>query len=196
MNKKKSTLKILLLIAGFAIFLMACGLIDQVMDQIGPAEELVEELIPPDDAPIEEPVIVDEPADIADPGVSDLPAEFALYPRAELFSVTHLDAQTSLHRYLTNDPVEDVLAFFQSEYSYLSFRSEEPCTTWDVADEDAVQFFEELIEIGIHNLLVCHTDGTYFEIAAAFGEGYFAEEDLERLPENLTIIEIAVWEGN
>lgn len=202
MFKEKSILKTLIVIAGLAVFLLACGLIDQVMEQIGPAEALVEELITDLEESVEEPVIVDEPvdidepADIEDPGDSELPADFALYPGAELFSVTNTGEQAWLHRYLTDDPMEEVQAFYQSQYSYLLFEGGDPCLVWDVAEEDSMQFFEELVGSGIHNLWICRTDEMYFEMAPVYGETYITADDLEALPENITVIEIMVWEGN
>ncbi len=196
MFKKKSTRKILLLIAGLAVLLMACGLLNQVLEQIGPAEALVEELITELEESVEEPVIVDEPADIDEPGDSELPADFALYPGAELFSVTNTGEQAWMHRYLTDDPIDEVQAFYQSQYPYLLFEGGDPCFVWDVAEEDAPQFFEELVGIGIHNLWICRTDEMYFEMAPVFGETYITADDLEALPENMTVIEITVWEGN
>lgn len=197
MHEKKSTLKILLVIAGLAVFLIACGLINQVMEQIGPAEALIEELIAPDDAPIEEPVIVDEPADVDEPGDAELPPDFALYPGAELFNVTYMGGQSWVHRYLTNDPVDQVQAFYQSQYPFLLFEDADICIVWDVAEEDFAQFFEELIiGIGVGNLWICRTDEAYFNLAPFFGDTYITAEDLEALPENMTLIEIWVGEGN
>jgi len=203
MFKTKSTRKTLLVIAGLAVFLLACGLIDQVMEQIGPAEALVEELVTELEETVgeleidDEPVDTDQPTVIEDPGDSELPAEFARYPGAEFFSITDAGDNRFVHRYLTNDSMEDVLAFYESEYPYLIFEDTDACKIrWDVSEDGMDLFIEEFIETGIDSLWICRTSEAYFESAPFFGDTYITEEDLELLPENMTVIEIGVWEGN
>lgn len=197
MYEKKSNLKTLFVIAGLAVFLMACGLINQVMEQIGPVEALVEELITEFEDSVEAPVIVDEPAernepeerdepaDVDDPGEAELPSDFVLYPGAEFFHVADVGGSWA-HLYLTNDSEMDVQTFYQSEYPYLVFRFEEPCTTWEVDDDSVAQAFQELIGIGVVNFWICPTDEMGFMI-----EAMMAEDDIGALPENMTLI--LIW---
>jgi len=197
MYKKKSNRKTLLVIAGLAVFLMACGLINQVMEQIGPAEALVEELISEFEESVEEPVMVDEPVDrdepevvdesgeVVEPGDAELPAGFVLYPGAEFLHVADVGGSWA-HLYLTNDSEMDVQTFYQSEYPYLIFRFEEPCTTWEVDDDSAAQALRELIGIGIVNFWICPTEEVGFLI-----EALMPEEDIGALPEGMTLI--LIW---
>jgi len=197
MYKNKSNRKTLLVIAGLAVFLMACGLINQVVEQIGPVEALVEDLVSEFEDSVEAPVIVDEPverdeieerdepAETDQPEDAELPSDFVLYPGAEFFHVADAGGSWA-HLYLTDDSEADVQAFYQSEYPYLIFRFDEPCTTWEVDDDNAMQVLQELIGIGVVNFWICPTDEMGFMIDAMM-----AEEDIGPLPENMTLI--LIW---
>jgi hypothetical protein len=184
-SQKRSTRFFLLMIIVLVVISMACGMLNQVLEQI----------VSDDEAAVEAPVTIEEPADVETPSDTALPANFPLYPGAEMFTITDRSGQDRVLRYLTDDSIDDVQAFYQSHYPYLLFEDGiDSCLVWDVAEQDAEQFLQELVGIGVFNMWICRTDEAFLLLASHMGDAYMPEEDLEALPENMTLIEI--WVGN
>ena len=148
-------------------------------------EELVEALATPTDAPVQTPVVVEEPPDVEEVPISEPAGDFVIFPDAEFVNSNRWGSQIHVHRFITDEPLDEVMVFYQSQYPYLNFIVSGGTAAGLIDEGD-----EDRLESSVFNVWIYHTDQAYFDIMAFMPSSYIPEEVLEAIPTSATLIEI------
>lgn len=148
-------------------------------------EELVEAPVTPTEAPVEAFVPVEEPAVVEEAPALEPAADYVVYPGAEFVNSNNWGSQIRVHRYITDEPLDEVMAFYQLQYPYLKFYVSGGSAAGLVAEED-----EEHLETGVFNVWIYRTDEAYFDQMAFMPSSYIPGDVLEAMPNSMTLIEI------
>lgn len=150
-----------------------------------PEEAPVEAPVTGDETPIEEPVIIEEPADVEAPATPEPTGDHAVYPGAEFVNTNPWGPQITVYRYISEDSLDDVMAFYQAQYPYLIFDISEGQRVGGIDEEE-----DAWLETGVINVMINRTDEDYFSRMEFMPSAFMPEDVLAEIPENVTVIEI------
>jgi len=180
---KQANLKFLMLtFVMVGLLLSACGTPAVTPE---PDQAPVEAPLTEDEALIEEPVIVEEPAEVEEAPDPEPDVAYAVYPGAEFVNANSWGPQATVYRYITEDSLDDVMAFYQAQYPYLIFEVGEGRRTGAPDQDD-----DAWMETGVINVWINHADEDYLRGMENDPSGLMPEDVLAEIPANVTLIEL------